>query len=138
MIQILRHRDQMVLDITQVQPNVAGGRDPPVLVAPFREPFDDVGFVAHEAEEAHDLFAAGTYAPEHVGLLGFFEDEHKLVDGVDFVFDTLDEGTEGVGDIVDEGVGDPVGGYGDVVFELFDPATDVLRMGSWAEVKLRR
>ena len=138
MVQILRHRDQMVLDIAQIQPDIAGRRDPPVLVAPLREPFDDVGFVAHEPEEAHDFFAAGAYAPEHVGLFGFFEDEHELVDGVDFVFDALDERPEGVGDIVDEGVGDPVGGYGDVVFELFDPPADVLRVGSRAEVELRR
>lgn len=70
-------------------------------------------------------------------MLGFLENEHELVDAVDFVLDALDERPEGVGDVVDEGVGDPVRGDGDVVFELFNATADVLGVRSGAEVELR-
>ena len=74
--------------------------------------------------------------PQHVTLLGIFNDQHQLINTVDFVFDTLNQRTESVGDIIDKGVRNPVGCYRDVIFELLDSASDVLRMGCTSEVEL--
>ena len=136
----------MVLDIREVealkekirQPGVDKGAgtgthdvrlwcDGPVLVASLRESLDDVGLVAHEAEETHDLFAAGTNSGEidivnkqegprtkegapsqHVALLCLLQDEDKLVDAVDLVLDVLDERPKRVRDVVDKSVRNPV------------------------------
>ena len=73
---------------------------------------------------------------QHVALLGVLEDEHELVDAVDLVLDALDERPERVGDVVDERVGDPVGGDADVVLQLLDAPTDVLRVRRGPEVEL--
>ena len=47
--------------------DVGLGRDRPVFVAPLRESLDDIGLVAHEAEETHDLFATGADPNEDPG-----------------------------------------------------------------------
>lgn len=79
--QVLRARRDVVLDVRQVETlcvrvgrqsakpernvesrvrthNVRLWRDRPVLVAALRESLDDVGLVAHEAQQTHDLLAA--------------------------------------------------------------------------------
>lgn len=45
---------------------------------------------------------------QHITLFSILDDEHQLIDTVDFVFDTLNQWTKGIGNIVDQGVGDPV------------------------------
>ncbi len=116
--------------------DVARRRDFPVLVAPLCETFDDVCLVAHQSEQAHDLFAASSDAAQHVALLGVLENEHELVDAVDFILDALDERAERIGDVIYERIGDPVGRDADVVFQLLDASSHVLWMGCWAEVEL--
>jgi hypothetical protein len=69
-------------------------------------------------------------------LLGLFEDKHKLIDAVDLVLDALDERAKGVGNVVNKRVRDPVGRDRDVVLEVFDTTTDVLRVGRATEVEL--
>ena len=108
----------------------------PVLIASFRQALHDVCFVAHEPQKAHDLLPAGAYPPQHVALLRLLEDQHQLVDAVDLVLDALDKRAKRIGDIVDEGIGYPVGGDADVVLELLYAPADVLRMWSWPEVEL--
>ena len=66
MVQALGHCDQVVLDIGEIKPlawfwsgvvkskknrthNVRGRCHPPILVTSLRQPFDDIGFVAHES-----------------------------------------------------------------------------------------
>lgn len=66
----------------------------------------------------------------------FPEDEHQLVDTVDFVLDTLDQRSKCIGDVVDKGVRNPVGGDIDVIFELFNSMTDILRVRRGVEVEL--
>jgi len=74
--------------------------------------------------------------PQHIALLGIFNDQHQLIDTVDFVFDTLNQRTEGIGDIIDQGVRNPVGCYRDVIFELLNSASDILRVGCTSEMEL--
>lgn len=96
--------------------DVARRRDFPVLVAPLREPLDDVRLVAHQPKQTHDFLAAAPDPAQHVALLGVFEDKHELVDAVDFVLDALYERPERVRDVVDQRVRYPVGRDADVVF----------------------
>ena len=116
--------------------DIARRRDFPVLVATLSESLDDVRLVAHQPKQTHDFLAATPDTTQHVALLGVFEDKHKLVDAVDFVFDALNQGTERVCDIVDESVGDPIRCDVDIILELLDPPSHVLRVGCWAEVEL--
>lgn len=62
--------------------------------------------------------------------------EDNVVDFVALFFDHLDDGAKGIGDVVDEGVGDPVGGDGHVVFQLTDAAADVRGVRGHGEVEL--
>ena len=45
---------------------------------------------------------------QHVALFGVLQNQHQLVDTVNFVFDALNQGAKRIGDIIDEGVGDPI------------------------------
>lgn len=47
----------------------------------------------------------------------------------------MDEWTKRVRDIVNKGVGNPVGGNRDVVSQLLDPTANVLRMGRGTKVE---
>jgi len=76
--------------------------------------------------------------PQHVTLFRLVKNQDQLIDAIYFVLDTLDERSERVGDVVDKSVRDPVGRHRDVVLELLDSTTDVLRMGSSSEVELGR
>ena len=96
--------------------DVARRRDFPVLVAPLREPLDDVRLVTHQPKQTHDFLAAAPDPAQHVALLSIFEDKHELVDAVDFVLDALYERPERVRDVVDQRVRYPVGRDADVVF----------------------
>ena len=75
---------------------------------------------------------------QHVTLFSFFENQHQLIDTVDLVLDALDQRAERIGNVVDQGVGDPVGGDGDVVFEMLDSSADILWMRRAPEVELRQ
>ena len=78
------------------------------------------------------------HAPsQHVTLFGVLQNQYQLVDTIDLVFDALNQGTERIGDIIDEGVGNPVGSDVDVILELFYPPSHVLRVGRRAEVELK-
>ena len=78
------------------------------------------------------------HAPsQHVALFSVLQNQHQLVDTVNFVFDTLNQGTERIGDIIDKSVGDPIRSDVDVILELFYPPSHVLRVWCWAEVKLK-
>ena len=69
-------------------------------------------------------------------MLRFFENQNQFVNAVDLVFDALDKRTKGVGDVVDEGIGYPVGGDADVVLELLNAPPNVLRVWCGSEVEL--
>lgn len=69
-------------------------------------------------------------------MVGIFQYQHELVDRVYLVLDVLDEGTECIGDVIDERVRDPIGCDIDVVLELFDTASHILRMRCASEMEL--
>jgi len=79
------------------------------------------------------------HAPsQHVALFSVLQNQYQLVNTVDFIFDALNQGTKRIGDIVDESVGDPIRSNVNVILELFDPPSHVLRVRCWAEVELER
>jgi hypothetical protein len=65
---------------------------------------------------------------QHIGLFRVLEDQHQLIDAVDFILDALDERSKGVGDIVNECIRDPIGRDRDVILELLDAPSDILRV----------
>lgn len=71
-------------------------------------------------------------------MLCILQDKHELIDAVNFVLNALDEGTEGVGDVVNESIRYPVRRNADVVFQLLDTSPYILRVWGWAVVKLIR
>lgn len=73
---------------------------------------------------------------QHVTLLGFLQNQHKLIDTVDFVFDVLDQRTERIGDVINQSIRDPIRGNVDVILQLLDASAHVLRVGRASEVKL--
>ena len=74
--------------------------------------------------------------PQHVTLLRLLQDEHQFVNAVDFVLDALNQWAEGIRDIVNQSVGYPIRGDADVVFQLLDTSSYILRMRCWAVVEL--
>lgn len=131
---VTRHGQDMVLDIAKIEADLGFGRHVPLLGTAFGEAFDDVGFVTKEAVEAHHFLAAVAYLTEHVdarrtlfssGLTSFFivdgvrhairpdgigmKLKDFLIDVIDFVFNRLNKWLEDIGNIIDDGIGDPVG-----------------------------
>ena len=159
MIQVLRHGNQVILNIGEVETlrrdrraiqyanqldyddatyDIRGGSHPPVLVTPLRETLDDVRLVTHKPQETHDLLATRPYPPKHVALLRLLQYQYELVNTVDLVLNSLYKGAESVRDVVDERVGYPIRRYANVVFQLFNPSSDVLRVGRRSEMELTR
>lgn len=122
-------RELSYLNIGQVKTNVGLWSDAPVLVAALGETLDNIGFLANQSQETHDLLTAGTdsaarslrsmSAPhhrgpkrrlpsKHIALLGVFENQDKLINAVDFILDALDERAERIGDVVNDGIRDPI------------------------------
>ena len=73
---------------------------------------------------------------QHIGLLRVFEDQHQLIDTVNFVLDTLDKWSKSIGDVVDERIRYPIRRDGDVILELLDAPSDILRVGRRTEMEL--
>ena len=65
-----------------------------------------------------------------------FQNQDQFVDTIDLILDTLNQRSECISDIINEGIRDPVRGDADVIFELFNATADVLRVGCWSEVEL--
>ena len=78
----------------------------------------------------------GRSPSQHIGLLRVFEDQHQLINTVDFVLDALNEWAKSIGDVVNERVRDPIRRDGDVILELLDAPTDILRVGRRSEMEL--
>ena len=55
-----------------------------------------------------DFFAGESDATEHVGLLGLFEDEDEVVDGLDLDVNRGEDGDKRVGDVINQRIIDPV------------------------------
>lgn len=69
-------------------------------------------------------------------MLCVFQNQYKLINAVDLIFDALDERPERVGNVINESVGDPVGRDADIILELLNSPPDILRMRSWPKVEL--
>ena len=116
----------------------------------LRETLDYIRLITHQSQQTHDLLSTSSDStistpsleqrvdvpPQHITLLGIFDDQDQLINTVDLVFDTLNQRTESIGNIIDKGVRDPVRGNGNVVFELLYSASDILGMGCTSEVEL--
>ena len=132
-----------------------------MLIAAFREAFDDVCLLTEETVERHDLLATLADAAQHInaGHGGFFtcfgfvcawyngglalgeligglqSIEDHVIDTINFFLDGGDEGMVDIRDVVDDCIRDPVGGENEVVGELADATADVGRMGDLGEVE---
>jgi hypothetical protein len=115
------------------------------------ETFDYICFITHQPQQTHDLLSTSSNSTisnlslkqkkidipsQHIALLGILDYQDQLIDTIDFVFDTLNQRTESIGDIINKGVRDPVGCYGDVIFELLNSASHILGVGCTSEVEL--
>lgn len=73
---------------------------------------------------------------QHITLLGILDDQYQLIDTIDFIFDTLNQRTKGISDVINERIRDPVRSDRDVIFELLDTSPDVLGVGCTSKVEL--
>lgn len=120
MRKIIPHRDNVVLDIRKIQSHVAARSNFVALVAALRESFDDVGFAAEQTQERHVLLPALADALQDLARVFGAGREDLIFDCVNLELDVMHEGIETVDDIVDEGVGNPVGAELHVVPQLPD------------------
>ena len=100
MAQVAHHGNDMVLDIAQIEADLAAGSDGVLFVAALGETFDDVCFSAEEAHERHDFLAAFADLAEERGEVVVAGDEDLVVDLVGFDCDGADDGFEAVDDVV--------------------------------------
>jgi hypothetical protein len=124
------------LNIGEVQADIRFRCHGPVFVASLGKTFHDVCFITHKAEETHNFFTASTDSSQHITLFSIFENEHQLIDTVDFIFDILDERSKGIGNVVNESIRYPVRGDIDKVLELLDTPSNILRMGCASKMEL--
>jgi hypothetical protein len=96
--------------------NVRSWSNPPVLVAPFRQPFHNICFISHKSQQPHHLLAACTDPPQHVALLCIFENKYQLIDAVDLIFNALDEWAKCVCDVVNKCIRNPIRCNIDIIF----------------------
>lgn len=123
--EVRHHGHDVVLHVAEIEPDFAARGDGVGLVAAFRKALDDVGFPAEETHEGHDFFSAVADLAEQRGEVVGAGDEDLVFDGFGFHFDGVDGGAEGVDDVVDHGVADPVGREHHVVSEFPDALADV-------------
>jgi hypothetical protein len=90
-----------------------------------------------DCQRTHARQLEGNSPPQHVTLFGLFQDQHQLVDPIDLVLDTLNQWSKGIGDVIDQGVRDPVRGDRDVILERLDTPADVLGMWCASEMELK-
>lgn len=124
------------LDITQVEPDVRSWRHLPILVAPLCETLDDVCLISHKSQKTHDFLSTTPDTPEHVALFCLLQDKHEFIDTIDFVFDALDERPKSISDVINKSIGYPVGSDTDIILQLLDATTNVLRVWCRSEVEL--
>ena len=80
MAEVAHHRDDVVLDVAEVEADFTAGRDGVLLVAALGEALDHVCFAAEEAHEAHDALAALAYLTEERGVVVGAGDEDLVFD----------------------------------------------------------
>lgn len=98
--EVRHHSDDVVLDVAEVEADVHARGDVIVLVAALCEAAEDVGLAAEELHEGHDGLAdVADGAQEVVHIVGA-RDEDLVFDVVGFGFDLVDEGGEGVDDVI--------------------------------------
>lgn len=100
--------------------------------------FRQVPILTPSAESSRESPESRNSPPQHITLLGVLDDQYQLIDTVNLVFDTLNERTKGIGNVIDQGVRDPVGSDGNIIFELFDTSSHVLGVRGASKVELHR
>lgn len=98
--QVRHHSHDVVLDIAEVETDVHARGDVVVLVAALGEAAEDIGFAAEELHEGHDGLADVADGAEEIVHVVAAGDKDLVFDVVGFGFDLVDEGGEGVDDVV--------------------------------------
>jgi hypothetical protein len=68
MTQVPRHRHNVILNVTQVQPDLTPRRYLPLLVTSLGEALDDIRLCAQQSIQAHDFLAAFANVAQHVAV----------------------------------------------------------------------
>lgn len=76
--------------------------------------------------------------PQHITLLRLFQNQNKLVNAVDLVFDALDQRSKSVGDVIDQSVRYPIRRDVDEILQLLDAPPYVARMRRASEMERER
>lgn len=98
--EVRHHGDDVILDIAEIETNIHARSDVVVLVAALGEAAKDVCFAAEELHEGHDGLAdVADGAQEVVHVVGA-GDEDLVFDIVGFGFDLVNQGCEGVDDVI--------------------------------------
>lgn len=110
--QVRHHRDNVVLDVAQIQSNVSARSDGILLVASFGESLDNIGLATKEAHHVEHALAALANQAEQCNVIVISNDEHLVFDALGLVLSLADDGLEGIDNVIDHGVADVVRGDG--------------------------
>lgn len=100
--QIAHHGDDVILDITQVETDVATGRDAVLLVAALGEALDDIGLASEKPRQGRDRFAAVADLAKEIRKIVVARYVDLVLNGVGFDLDVVDGRTKCVHDIITE------------------------------------
>lgn len=98
--EIRHHRHHVVLDIGQIEADVAARCDRVLLVASLSEPFDDVRFAAEETEERHHLLARVADGSKDNSRVFHSRGKDVIFDGIGLVLGFADDRAECIDNVV--------------------------------------
>lgn len=98
--QIAHHGDDVVLDITEVETDIATGRDAVLLVAALREALDDIGLASEKPRQGRDRFAAVADLAKKIREIVVARYVDLVLNGVGFDLDVVDGRTKCVHDVI--------------------------------------
>lgn len=110
--QVAHHRNHMVLNITQVKPDLGARRNTVLIIATFGKPFNNVGFSSQKTHKRINFFATLANLAEKGRKVVVAGDKDLFFDGIGFTLDVGDNGTKGIDNIisVDRSVSDCIPG----------------------------
>lgn len=100
MRQVRHHGHDVILNITEIQADIAARCNGVLLVAAFREAADDVCFAAKQPHERHDFFPETADAREEGFEVIDSGDEDVVFYGFGFKFDVADDRAETINDVI--------------------------------------
>lgn len=103
MAQVVHVRDDVILNVAEIEADFGPRRDGILLRAAFGEAFNHVRFAAEEPHERHDLFATVADELEEGGEVIMTDSEDLIFDGIGFNLNSVDDGDKSIDYIVTVG-----------------------------------